>query len=174
MTLDVTPWTDPLSRTPAILRAAVSGRPDAWLDSRHAPDVVTPREAVRHLAFCERESWIDRIQFVRDPENTAMPDGSPHVPLLNSMSFEELLDDFEGQRRERLAELAALNLTEVDLTKSWTDTEEEQHTETVGNLLATWVAHDLYHLGQIFKSFSAPYADAVGPYQRFLNLPQFH
>jgi hypothetical protein len=172
MLLDVREYTEPLSRTPAILRATVEGRPDAWLDSRHAEDVFSPREAVRHLAFCERESYITRARYILEPGAAFPSTEAADRAFLKSLSVEEMVDDFEMHRMRSLTELAGLNLSESDLGKEWRD--EELGTQTVGNLLATWVAHDLYHLGQIFKSYSALYVDEIGPYQMFLNLPHFN
>ena len=176
MPLDVAPYTDPLSRPPAILRAVVEGRPDAWLDSRHAPDVVSPRETVAHLLLCEaEESWIDRIRHVMDPERAFVPGpyaGLGDADLAAARSPAELLNDFASWRSRNVRELAALDLTLGDVETGGGDAEFE--TQTVGHLLATWVAHDLYHLGQIFKSYSALYVGRVGPYQRYLNLPHFN
>jgi hypothetical protein len=41
---------------------------------------------------------------------------------------------------------------------------------TLGQLLATWVVHDLNHLGQIVKTMAKQYAQAVGPWSAFLPI----
>ena len=41
---------------------------------------------------------------------------------------------------------------------------------TVSQLLATWVVHDLNHLGQIVKTMAKQYTDAVGPWREFLPI----
>ena len=43
-------------------------------------------------------------------------------------------------------------------------------TVTLGELLATWVAHDLDHLGQITRVMARQYEDAVGPWRQFLSV----
>ncbi|RYG23658.1 DinB family protein [bacterium] len=173
--LDLTEYTVPLSRTPGLLRAAVEGVPDEWLDRRHAHDVVSPREAVAHLLVCEaEESWVERIRHLLDPNHvfSAGPyAGLSDADLAGSHTIPVLLGAFEAYRSQSLRDLESLGLTQDDLGKCWDD---ELGTPTVGNLLATWVAHDLYHMGQIFKSYSVPYVDLIGPYQRFLNLPHFN
>ena len=174
MLLDLIPYNDPLSRTPTVLRAAVLGRPDEWLDSRHAPDVFSPRQTVAHLLICEAE-WIVRIRRVLEPERDFPPgpyDDVRSADLATSRSTAPLLDGFEAARFENLCELQTLGLTPEDLDKS--RDYDEPWTDEVGQLLATWVAHDLYHLGQIFKSFSALYIDRIGPYQAHLNLPHLN
>jgi hypothetical protein len=173
--LDLTEYAEPLARTPGLLRATVEGVPDEWLDRRHAPDVVSPREAVAHLLICEaEESWIDRIRHLLDANHvfpTGPYAGLSDADLAASHSIPVLLEAFGAYRTQSLRDLDALGLSAKDLEKRWDD---DLGTQTVGHLLATWVAHDLYHLGQIFKSYSAPYVDRIGPYQRFLNLPHFN
>jgi hypothetical protein len=41
---------------------------------------------------------------------------------------------------------------------------------TLGQLLATWVAHDLTHLGQLARVMAKRYREAVGPWRAFLPL----
>lgn len=41
---------------------------------------------------------------------------------------------------------------------------------TLRQLLATWVVHDLNHLGQIVKAMAKQYTDAVGPWRAFLPI----
>jgi hypothetical protein len=38
---------------------------------------------------------------------------------------------------------------------------------TVSQLLATWVVHDLNHLGQTVKTMAKQYREAVGPWREF-------
>jgi hypothetical protein len=39
---------------------------------------------------------------------------------------------------------------------------------TLPQLLATWVAQDLAHLGQISRVMAKQYKEAVGPWRRYL------
>lgn len=41
---------------------------------------------------------------------------------------------------------------------------------TISQLLATWVVHDLNHLGQFVKTMAKQYVDAVGPWREFLPI----
>ena len=43
---------------------------------------------------------------------------------------------------------------------------------TLGQLLATWVAHDLTHLHQISRVMAHQYRDAVGPWSVYLGVLQ--
>ena len=85
-------------------------------------------------------------------------------------SLSELLLTFAGLRRENVAALVGMNLTSADLSRSG------QHPElgevTLGQLLATWVVHDLDHVGQIARTMAKVYADAVGPWRVYLSILQ--
>jgi hypothetical protein len=79
----------------------------------------------------------------------------------------ELLDEFARLRAENIATLEGWTLTDYDLGL------EGRHPEfgpvTLRQLLATWVAHDLAHLGQISRVMAKQYKDAVGPWRRYLR-----
>ena len=40
----------------------------------------------------------------------------------------------------------------------------------MGELLATWVAHDLGHLAQVARVMAKQYADRVGPWREYLPI----
>ena len=176
MPLDLTPYTDPLSRTPNILRAMIEGKPDAWLDARHADEVFSPREGVAHMLLVEAEGgWVGRIQKILDP-STVIASGAyaemKAEELAASRSLDDLLTEFVEVRKTRIQELSALGLTAEDLSTNVV--RDGFGTVTVENLLNAWVSHDLYHMGQILKSYSSQFVEKIGPYQQFLNLPQFN
>jgi hypothetical protein len=83
-------------------------------------------------------------------------------------SLGELLDTFDGLRTESLERLTALRLTDADLAR------RGRHPEfgavTMGQLLATWVAHDLGHVSQIVRVMARQYSDAVGPWRAYLSI----
>jgi hypothetical protein len=83
-------------------------------------------------------------------------------------SLADLLDDFERERTRSLERLAALQLTEADLSRP------ARHPEfgavTLGHLLATWVAHDLTHLAQVARVMGRRYTEAVGPWRAHLSI----
>ena len=41
---------------------------------------------------------------------------------------------------------------------------------TLGELLSTWVVHDLGHMAQVMRVMAKQYAEAVGPWQAFLPI----
>jgi hypothetical protein len=164
---------DSLARTPIVLRAAIEGRPESWLDRKHAEDVVSPREAVAHLVLCEHwESFPFRIKWVLSTPGLPDVEEMSGEQLLERYSIPELLDLFVTYRAECIQELLEMHLSEENLLITRED--EDGSIQSVSDVLHTWVAHDFYHLGQIFKSYSAPYQEKIGMYQDYLNLPHFN
>jgi len=84
------------------------------------------------------------------------------------VSLAALLDTFGRLRAESLDRLVALGLTDADLAR------RGRHPEfgvvTMGQLLATWVAHDLGHVRQIVRVMARQYSDAVGPWRACLSI----
>lgn len=172
MPADLSRYTEPLLKTPSVLRAVIDGRPDSWLDSKHAEDVFSPRIAVAHLVVCERETFVSRIRHVWKPETAVFTPEEESIQFVKSHTLSELLDIFEELRPKCVQELLDLNLEEPDLACEADD--DELGVISVRSLLACWVTHDLYHLGQIFKSYASQFKDEIGPWQTFLNLPDFN
>ncbi len=53
-----------LERTPAILRAWLSGLPPAWIEADEGPDSWSAFDIVGHLIHGERTDWIARVRIV--------------------------------------------------------------------------------------------------------------
>jgi len=83
-------------------------------------------------------------------------------------SLGELLDTFDQLRAASLARLTTLTLTDADLAR------HGRHPEfgvvTMGQHLATWVAHDLTHVSQVVRVMARQYSDAVGPWRAYLSI----
>lgn len=164
-----------LSRTPIVLSEIIKGRSDEWLDSKHGEDNLSPREVLGHFIIGELDDWVPRIRHILD-----IGEKTPFKPFDvyggNAMSYDrsvdELLNEFKIQREKSLNDLKSLRISAEDLRRAGTHPKFGK--VTLDQLFATWVAHDLYHLGQLFKSFSALYKERVGPWQEFLNLPHFN
>lgn len=124
---------------------------------------------MEHLAGEERANWIPRARSIlRDggplpPVDRAAP-GTRGDPRALAM----LLDEFAALRGESLATLASWTLTPADLDR------QGEHPEfgrvTLGQLLATWVAHDLSHLAQIARVMAKQHRGAVGPWRAYLPI----
>ncbi|HET6778737.1 MAG TPA: DinB family protein, partial [Gemmatimonadales bacterium] len=67
-----------------------------------------------------------------------------------------------------LHRLKSLGLTREDLDRRGHHPELGQ--VTLGELLATWVAHDLSHIAQIARVMGHQYTEAVGPWRAYLPM----
>ena len=77
-------------------------------------------------------------------------------------------DEFRQLRTASLGRLGALQLKAADLER--TGTHPAFGRVTLGELLATWVAHDLDHIVQIARVMGRQYTDAVGPWRQYLRI----
>ena len=164
-----------LARTPAILRAMVTGLPDRWLDANEGEGTFTVRDVLGHLVSGEGDSegadWIPRFRLILEHGESR-----PFVAFDRTMfrarwaraSAPELLDAFAGARAESLALFDGLELTAADFVR--TGTHPDFGRVTLGQLLATWVAHDLTHVSQITRVIAKQYAEAVGPWRERLRV----
>jgi hypothetical protein len=160
-----------LSRTPATLDALLRNQPASWLECREAPDTFSPLDVLGHLIYGEIADWIPRARIILEHgESRAFDpfDRRGGEPLIRGRAIGELLDQFAGLRS---ANLKALDEMRLDASAfALTGTHPELGRVTMGNLLATWVAHDLGHISQIVRVMSRQYREAVGPWRQYLSL----
>lgn len=159
---------DTLARTPRVLDALLDELSPTWLRRDDGPRTWSAYDIVGHLLNGDRTDWLPRTRMI-------LEHGSGHtfVPVDREamLGWEQepgssLLARFRAARLSNLDELAALGLTAADLDR------RGRHPAfgevTLGQLLATWVAHDLTHLGQLAEVLSRRYRDDVGPWRAYL------
>ena len=160
-----------LERTPVVLRALLSGLPDGWVSATEGPETWSPYDVVGHLIHGERTDWIARAEII-----LAQGESRRFTPFDRFAQFTESKGKSLGDLLDEFAELRAGNLAQV---WSWQLTDAQmslkgEHpslgTVTLRNLLATWVAHDLSHLGQIARVMAKQYRDEVGPWREYLPI----
>ena len=162
---------DILRRTPATLISLLQGVPDEWVFSNEGPDSWSPYDVVGHLIHGEQTDWIPRAKIILEHgEQRAFEpfDRFAMFEKSKGKSLSELLATFERLRDESLRQLEEMNLTpELLATRG-------RHPElgpvTLGELLATWVVHDLSHIGQIVRVMSKQYGESVGPWRAYLPI----
>jgi hypothetical protein len=160
-----------LERTPRTLRVLLHELPREWTNANEGPDTWSPFDVVGHLIHGEKTDWILRARIILER-------GEPHVfePFNRFAQLEdsrgktltELLDQFSALRAQSLDQLNAWNLTEADLQR--TGTHPEFGRVSLGELLATWVVHDLGHLAQIARAMAKRYDGQVGPWRKYLRI----
>ena len=160
-----------LRATPGVLRSWLAALPESWIRSNEGSDTWSPYDIVGHLIHGERTDWIPRLELI-----LAQGEARPFTPFdrfaqfrdSRGKSLDELLDCFTELRQTNVARLESLRLSPTDLER------RGRHPElgpvTLGQLLATWVAHDLNHLGQIARVMGRQYTSAVGPWLEYLPL----
>lgn len=160
-----------LQRTPAVLRALLPDLPSSWIGATEGPGTWSPFDVVGHLIHGDRTDWMPRVEhMLRHGDTVAFPafDREAMFAASKGHSLGELLDTFGRLRTESLDRLAELRLTEADLAR------RGRHPEfgvvTLGQHLATWVAHDLSHAGQVVRVMARQYSTAVGPWRAYLSI----
>ncbi|MDQ1684621.1 MAG: hypothetical protein QOC82_1358 [Frankiaceae bacterium] len=157
-----------LRRTPDVLRAIVTDLPDAWLHGREAPDAWSPYQVCGHLLHIEECDWLDRTKAILEHGTSREfepVDREAGFARFDGWPVGDIVERFATVRQAKLDELAML-VAPDDLAR------QGRHPDfgpvTLGQLLATWVVHDLNHLNQMVKTMSKQYYAAVGPWREFL------
>ena len=162
---------DVLRRTPATLISLLQDAPDEWIVSNEGPETWSPFDVVGHLIHGEKTDWIPRAKIIlsHGEERAFEPfDRFAMFEASKGKSLGELLATFERLRGESLRQLNELNLTPELLAKR--GKHPELGVVTLGELLATWVVHDLSHIGQIVRVMSKQYGERVGPWRAYLPI----
>lgn len=160
---------DILRRTPETLRLLLADLPEDWLKANEGTDTWSPFDVVGHLIHGEETDWIPRARIILEHgEDRAFTPFNREAMFEKSKdkSIAELLNTFARLRAESLQQLDNLNLKPESLEKR--GLHPELGPVTLSQLLATWVVHDLSHIGQIVRVMSKQYGDAVGPWKAYL------
>jgi hypothetical protein len=160
-----------LARTPAALDALLRGLPDGWIQAHEGGETWSPFDVIGHLIHGDQTDWVPRARIILEHgEARAFEkfDRFAQVELSKGRTLDSLLDEFAVLRRATLRDLTALEITEADLERR--GTHPGLGVVTLGQLLATWVAHDLDHVVQVARVMARQYSDAVGPWRAYLRV----
>lgn len=160
-----------LERTPNVLNELLCGLDDAWTTPNEGRDTWSPFDVIGHLIHGERTDWITRARIILEHG-----DAKPFTPFDRFAQFEQsrgksmktLLDEFAELRDQNLMALQDLNLQPSDFEKR--GTHPELGTVSLGQLLATWVVHDLGHIAQVSRVMAKQYKDEVGPWVAYIGV----
>lgn len=159
-----------LANTPAVLRALVGSLPEGLLQANEGPGTWCPVQVVQHLAWCELDDWVPRMQSIREHgrERTFRPlnreGGFRHF---EGWSAEKLLDDFARLRRKNLEYLDTIS-DPADLALE--GTHPEFGIVTLEQLIATWATHDCGHLTQISRVLTKALGTHAGPWRAYISV----
>ncbi len=159
-----------LRQTPLVLDSMLKGLSEDWTNSSEGPDSWTPFQVVGHLTYVEENDWIDRTRAILEYGTTHVfepIDREAGFARFRHMSLPDLLERFTTVRNSNLISLDLLvGEKDLDLRGLHPDFGEV----TLSQLLATWVVHDLNHVGQIVKTMAKQYSRAVGPWRAYLPI----
>ena len=158
-----------LERTPQVLRAWLDGLPDAWLTASEGEGTFSPLDVLGHLIDGEDHDWIPRVRIVLKHGAARAFEPFDRFAFRERharLDVQARLDLLARRRAESLAALRALELTPEDLARP--GLHPELGAVTLGELLATWVVHDLGHLAQVARVMSKAYGAEVGPWAAYL------
>jgi hypothetical protein len=162
--------TDELRRTPAVLRALLSGLPDSWGETPDAEGGWRPRDVVGHLVTAELDNWMARTERILE-HGTAVPFDSLNRTAFrgrdDDKSLDELVEWFAVLRDESLARLGEL-VADGDLERRGMHPALGE--VTLRELLASWSVHDLDHISQIFAGMAGSRDAAVGAWKAYLGI----
>lgn len=159
-----------LERTPQVIETLLYGLADEWLHSNEGGDTWTPFDIVAHLIAGEKTDWIPRTLIIVGEENREFVpfDMKGHIKEGKGKTMSQLLDAFKVLRKENLAQLKALDITDEVLDR--TGVHPMLGTVTLRHLLASWVVHDLTHIHQLSRVMAKQYDEAVGPWKQFMGV----
>jgi hypothetical protein len=166
--MDVAEATSILARTPGVLDRLLDGLPPEWLHRNDGAGTWSAYDIVGHLLHGEATNWLPRTRMILDhgPARTFEPFDRLAMLREEREPGEVLLARFRQARRASLDELSGYRLRAEDLQRR--GRHPEFGTVTLGQVLATWVAHDLTHLAQVGEVLARRYRDEVGPYRAYL------
>ena len=159
-----------LERTPATLSALLNGLPEVWLTATEGVGTWSPFDVVGHLVHGERTDWIPRARHILagDPRPFAPFDREGQFSQRVEQSVGTRLATFTKLRLENIQTLKGFSLTSAHLEKRGLHPELGE--VTLGQLLSTWVVHDLDHVGQIARTMAKVKRAAVGPWAAYLSI----
>lgn len=158
-----------LERTPAVLHAQLDGLPACWTTCDEGPRTWSAFDVVGHLIHGERTDWIPRLRIVLEhgPARPFEPfDRFAQERDSAGKSLADLLDEFARLRRASIADLREAGIGDADWDRRGMHPSLGE--VTLGNLVATWVVHDLGHIAQVARVMAKRYAGRVGPWREYL------
>ena len=174
MQYDIAKSLEILERTPSVLNILLSGIDDEWIMNNEGPDTFSPYDVVGHLVHGEKTDWPVRIKIVLDYGTSKAFDSFDRFAMYEESkgkTMQQLLNEFEEVRKQNIIWFKSLDLRQPDFDKHGMHPKLGE--VTLGNLLATWVVHDLTHIAQITRVMAKQYKTEIGPWVEFFRILNF-
>ncbi len=160
-----------LERTPATLNAMLRNLPDDVAKRKEDVDRFSVYDVVGHLNHGEETDWLPRAQIILEHGISRQFDPFDRFAMYEKSqgkSLNQLLDEFETLRSENIQSVRGMNITPAKLNLC--SLHPKLGAVTLGQLLATWVVHDLNHIAQIVRILSKQHTEEVGPWKAYLSI----
>jgi len=171
MNLDLARIRTQLETTPTLLWELLDRRSEAELNSNEGEGTWSAYEVLAHMVDLESQDWVVRIKWIiehKDSEPFKAVDRERFKQETPPPSVAELLTRFEERRLENIEELERANITHEMMELP--GMHPALGAVTLGQLIATWMVHDLAHIAQIVRVLAKQYTDAVGPWKEYLGV----
>jgi uncharacterized damage-inducible protein DinB len=160
-----------LEQTPDTLSNLLGNLSNDWIRNNEGNNTWNPFDIVGHLIHGEETDWITRTKIILNNKGDKkfQPfDRFAQNERFKDKSLQELLMLFKNLRKKNIRFIKQLELEESMLEK--TGVHPEFGEVKLRELLATWVVHDLNHIGQIVRVISKQYSNEVGPFKKYLPI----
>lgn len=160
-----------LERTPFVIEMLLRDLPDDWTMNNEGEQTWSPYDIVGHLIHGEKTDWIPRMKIILgDEENKTFEPFDRFAQFNESKgkTLSQLMIEFKMRRKTGVEILRSMNITDEHLKR--TGIHPTLGNVTLKELIATWVAHDLNHIGQIVRVMAKQYKSDVGPWIDFLGI----
>ena len=160
-----------LRQTPTTVDTLLRPLSGPWIERNEGPNTWSAFDVIGHLIHGEETDWIPRARIIINDGESRPFEPFDRVAMFEKSkgkSLGQLLDTFAQLRSSNIRELERMNLTPVLLEKTGTHPELGQ--VTLGQLLASWVVHDLGHIAQIVRVMARQYREEVGPWSAYLSI----
>jgi hypothetical protein len=162
-----------LERTPAALDALLRGLPDEWTRVNKGEGTWSAFDIVVHLIHCEGADWMVRARTILDAQGGEVRQFPPfdrwgEIRESQGQPIGEALDRFARVRAENLRLLRSWDLGQEQM--GWRGRHPALGEIALGDLMATWAAHDLNHLHHLARVMAHQYRERVGPFAEYLGV----
>lgn len=163
-----------LRNTPEMLEVWLGDLSEGWKYANEGKDTFSAFDVLGHLIHGEKTDWIIRLDMILEGGKYSFPpyDRFAQYEESKGKSMNELLSEFKMLRSANLEYLMSLDLDEHDLEMP--GKHPSLGKVNMRNLIATWVVHDLSHIGQIARVMAKVYSNEVGPWKEYLPILTRH
>jgi len=173
MKFDLNRATEILRQTPYTLSRMLEDLSPEWTESKGNSENWSPYDVIGHLIHGEETDWIPRAEIILalGENRTFVPyDRIAQFQKSKKTSLADLLTEFAHARNNNIEKLGRFELTPEQLALKGMHPELGE--VNLGQLISTWVVHDLTHIRQIVSVLAKKYTENVGVWREYLSILQ--